>query len=89
MLNYKIPLLARASLRGLARCEGEVAQVPGDLRVQGAGMGLKHDLDTVSTVSMMLARTERCVFQSLASDCQVLFAQDLLEYIHFTIDMLN
>ena len=82
MLSYKIPLLARASLRGLARCEGEVAQVPGDLRVQGAGVGLKHDLDTVITVSMMLG-------QSLASDCQVLFAQDLLEYIHFTIDMLN
>ena len=62
MLNYKIPLLARAgaSLRGLARCEGEVAQVPGDLRVQGAGVGLKHDLDTVITVSMMLGQREVC-----------------------------
>ena len=60
MLNYKIPLLARASLRGLARCEGEVAQVPGDLRVQGAGVGLKHDLDTVITVSMMLGQREAC-----------------------------
>ena len=60
MLNYKIPLLARASLRGIARCEGEVAQVPGDLRVQGAGVGLKHDLDTVITVSMMLGQREVC-----------------------------
>ena len=60
MLNYKIPLLARASLRGLARCEGEVAQVPGDLRVQGAGVGLKHDLDTVITVSMMLGQRDVC-----------------------------
>ena len=60
MLNYKIPLLAGASLRGLARCEGEVAQVPGDLRVQGAGVGLKHDLDTVNTVSMMLGQGEIC-----------------------------
>ena len=60
LLNYKIPFLAGASLRGLARCEGEVAQVPGDLRVQGAGVGLKHDLDTVSTVSMMLGQREVC-----------------------------
>ena len=60
LLNYKIPLLAGASLRGLARCEGEVAQVPGDLRVEGAGVGLKHDLGTVSTVSMMLGQREVC-----------------------------